>query len=279
MANGETTRFWQANELGGVELLHARYIEQRFAPHVHEGYVFTVIESGAQRFRHRGSDHLAPVGSMVLINPDELHTGSKAHEQGWRYRGFYPDLERVSEVLEELDIPMDGLPGFAESVIHDPEVAATFINLHRMLESSSPALQVQEAWREAILLLFRRHARIAMPRAAGSEPRAVALAREILSAHLAEPPSLEDLAAEVGLSAFHFARTFRHATGMPPYAWLKQRRLEQARALLKAGCAPAGVAAQLGFSDQSHLTRQFKQAYGVGPGEYRDACARSFKTH
>lgn len=74
--SGEQIRFWQARELGGVELLHAHYIEQRFAPHVHEGFVFTVIEGGAQRFRHRGSEHLAPVGSMVLINPDELHTAA-----------------------------------------------------------------------------------------------------------------------------------------------------------------------------------------------------------
>jgi hypothetical protein len=45
----ERTRFWQSAELGGVELLHAHYIEQRFTPHVHEGFVFTVIEQGAQR--------------------------------------------------------------------------------------------------------------------------------------------------------------------------------------------------------------------------------------
>ncbi len=35
-ASGERTRFWRAQELGGVELLHARYIEQVFSPHVHE---------------------------------------------------------------------------------------------------------------------------------------------------------------------------------------------------------------------------------------------------
>jgi len=46
----EQTRFWQASALSGVELLQARYLEQRFAPHVHEGFVFTVIEHGAQRF-------------------------------------------------------------------------------------------------------------------------------------------------------------------------------------------------------------------------------------
>ena len=95
MHSREQTRFWQASALSGVELLQARYLEQRFAPHVHEGFVFTVIEHGAQRFRHRGCDHLAPQGSMVLINPDEVHTGSKAHEDGWRYRGFYPDNAQV----------------------------------------------------------------------------------------------------------------------------------------------------------------------------------------
>ena len=95
-----------------------------------------------------------------------------------------------------------------------------------------------------------------------------------MSARLIDPPSLQELAGEVGLSPFHFARTFRRATGLPPHTWLKQRRLEQARALLSEGCAPLVVAMQLGFADQSHLSRQFKQAYGIAPGEYRRACQR-----
>ncbi len=274
-ASREQTHFWQAEGLAGVELLHAHYVQQRFAPHVHEGFVFTVIEAGAQRFRHRGSDHLAPVGSMVLINPDELHTGSKAHEEGWRYRAFYPDNAQVGGVLEELGLATGGMPSFAASVLHDPELHACFAALHRLLAGGVSALQQQTAWREAILLLFQRHARIGTPAAAGREPQAVARAKELLGACLVEPPSLEELAASVNLSPFHFARVFRRATGLPPHAWLKQRRLEQARALLKSGCAPLTVAMQLGFADQSHLSRQFKQAYGVAPGEYRKACAGS----
>ena len=278
MSSGERTHFWKSAELGGVELLHARYIDQRFAPHVHAGYVFTVIEHGAQRFRHRGSEHLAPVGSMVLINPDEVHTGSKAHEEGWRYRGFYPEIEQVTGVLTELELGSAGLPSFAASVLQDGLLAQAFIQLHRLLDSAASALQQQTAWRETLLLLFQRHAAIADAPSAGFEPQAIKRAKELLAAQLAEPPSLEQLAAAVNLSPFHFARVFRRATGLPPHAWLKQRRLEQARTLLKTGCAPIGVAMQLGFADQSHLTRQFKQAYGVGPGEYRLACARSFKT-
>ncbi|MEN0105412.1 MAG: AraC family transcriptional regulator [Pseudomonas sp.] len=278
-ATGEQTRFWQAAELGGVELLHAHYIDQRFAPHVHDGYVFTVIERGAQRFNHRGAEHLAPVGSMVLINPDELHTGSKAHEAGWLYRAYYPEISQVNSVFEELELAPEGLPSFSASVLQDPQLATLFSGLHRLLgDDQASALERQTAWREAILLLFQRYAKVRTAAEAGREPQAVARAKELLAAQLAEPPSLEQLAATVNLSPFHFARVFRRATGLPPHAWLKARRIEQARALLKAGCAPVSVAMQLGFADQSHLTRQFKQAYGVGPGEYRQACARSFKT-
>lgn len=138
----EQTHLWQAPALGDVEMLHARYVQQRFAPHVHEGYVFTVIESGAQRFWHRGSEHLAPVGSMVLINPDELHTGATAHEAGWRYRGFYPDHERVTGVLEELELGRHGMRSFKASVIQDPALAVAFSQLHQLSEAGASALQV-----------------------------------------------------------------------------------------------------------------------------------------
>lgn len=275
----ERTRFWRASALGDVEVLHARYIRQRFAPHVHSGYVFTVIEQGAQRFHHRGGEHLAAVGSMVLINPDEVHTGSRAHESGWRYRGFYPEVEAVTAVLDELYEGRRGrpavigtaLPSFKVSVLQDAAVAAAFMQVHHLLESGAAALQLQSVWREALLLLFGRHARVPAPGEPGNEPRAVAWVKEMLRGTLDRPPSLETLAQAVGLSPFHLLRVFRRATGLPPHAWFRQLRLEQARGLLKTGLAPAAVAAQLGFADQSHLTRQFKQAFGVGPAQYRRA--------
>jgi AraC-like DNA-binding protein len=273
MAAVEQSRFSSVSDLGGLELLSARFIEHSFDPHVHDSYAIAVLEEGAERYRYRGAEHLAAAGSFALLNPDEVHTGSKAHEQGWWYRGFYPAPAQVHGVLEELGLAGGGMPSFGVSVLQDLDLHQAFGQLHRLLDSDADALQQQTAWREAILLLFQRHARIAQPAEPGREPRAVALAKELLAARLGEPPSLEELATLVNLSPFHFARVFRRATGLPPHAWLKQRRLEQARALLRSGCAPLQVAMQLGFSDQSHLSRQFKQSYGVSPGEYRRACA------
>lgn len=270
-SQGESIHFWQTAPLTGVELLSARYIDHRFAPHVHEGYVIGMIMAGAQRYRYRGAEHLAGSGTLVLINPDELHTGHKGTEDGWLYRAFYPDSRQITSLLAELELPTHHLPAFGATLYRDSDLVSGFCQLHRLLESPATALQQQTAWRELMLALLQRHAAVGEAGKPGKEHRAVTRAKELLHAQLAAPPSLEELAAAVNLSPFHFARVFRRATGMPPHTWLMQQRIARARTLLQGGCLPLEVAMQLGFADQSHLSRQFKQVYGVGPGAYRSA--------
>jgi AraC-like DNA-binding protein len=270
---GESIHFWQTPPLAGVELLSARYIDHRFAPHVHDGYVIGMIMAGAQRYRYRGAEHLAGSGTLVLINPDELHTGHKGTEDGWLYRAFYPDSGQITSLLAELELPTHHLPAFGATLYCDQDLVNGFCQLHRLLESPATALQQQTVWRELVLSLLQRHAAVPDAGKPGKEHRAVSLAKDLLHAQLAAPPSLEELATAVNLSPFHFARVFRRATGMPPHTWLMQQRIARARALLQSGCLPLEVAMQLGFADQSHLSRQFKQVYGVGPGAYRTAKA------
>src|SRR5262249_44910702 len=84
-------------------------------------------------------------------------------------------------------------------------------------------------------------------------------------------PSLEQVAAVARLSAYHFARQFKAATGLPPYQYVILRRVERARQLLQAGTdlSLAEVAAHAGFSDQSQFTHHFKRLVGVTPGQFR----------
>jgi hypothetical protein len=142
---GESIRFWQAAPLAGVEPLAARYIEHRFVPHVHNGYVISLIMAGAQRYR--GAEHLAGTGTLVLINPDELHTGHKGTDDGWLYRAFYPDNEQILSLLAELELPANNLPAFGATLYRDPDLVSGFCQLHRLLESPATALQQQTVWR------------------------------------------------------------------------------------------------------------------------------------
>jgi AraC-like DNA-binding protein len=93
--------------------------------------------------------------------------------------------------------------------------------------------------------------------------------REYLEGHYAEEVPLAQLARLAGLSPHHLNRVFRRMHGIPPHAFQTQLRLTRARDLLRQDWAPAVVAAETGFVDQSHFTRRFKAVMGLTPGAYR----------
>ncbi len=91
--------------------------------------------------------------------------------------------------------------------------------------------------------------------------------QEYVEVNVGEVRALDDLAEVAGLSRYHFARRFREAVGEPPWAYVRRVRAEEAVRRLKEGEAPADVAYDTGFADQSHLTRELKQRYGTTPGQ------------
>lgn len=97
-------------------------------------------------------------------------------------------------------------------------------------------------------------------------PRALRAVRSYVEEHLDADLGLADMAEVAGLSPFHFARCFKESTGTTPHQYVITRRIERAHAMLtSSGLSLAQVAAHCGFSDQSHLSRQFKRTYGVTP--------------
>lgn len=66
-------------------------------------------------------------------------------------------------------------------------------------------------------------------------------------------------------------RRYRREAGISPYAHMKAAQLNQARRKIAEGESIASVAADLGFTDQAHLGRQFKASYGTSPGRYANS--------
>ena len=69
-------------------------------------------------------------------------------------------------------------------------------------------------------------------------------------------------------------KRFARRYGLPPLAWLRNWRVARARALLRGGLPLAEAALAVGFADQAHLTRVFKQVYGSPPGVLRRSAGR-----
>lgn len=79
----------------------------------------------------------------------------------------------------------------------------------------------------------------------------------------------EELEGVTGLDRYTLARHFRARLGTSPYRYLTMRRLDHARSCMAAGESLADAASASGFADQSHMTRQFRRAYGLPPGRWR----------
>jgi AraC family transcriptional regulator len=94
---------------------------------------------------------------------------------------------------------------------------------------------------------------------------------EYIEEHLDAGLMLEQLAAVAHLSAYHFARQFKAATGLPPHQYVIARRVERAQQLLRDDddLSLAEVAAWAGFSDQSQFSHHFKRRLGITPAQFR----------
>ncbi len=282
----EHARFWRAHDLGNLEVLQASYTKHSFARHTHEEFMIGVIEGGGCKFYCRGDTHIALAGSIVLINPGEVHDGSGAETARLAYRALYPAVDVLQRIAFEFAGKRQGVPYFTMPVVHDEQVSILLQSLLESLETSVSALERESRFCWAFAQLIARYTE-QHPQAqnVGKERQAVRLIRDYLEAQYAEQVTLAQLASLVHLSPYHVLRVVHAELGLPPHAYLTQVRVRQAKKLLRLGMPIPQAALEAGFVDQSHLARHFKRQVGVTPGQYalgsknvQDKSARSFYT-
>ena len=269
----ETAKFWKAEEFDSLELLRARYIQHRFAPHAHPTFAIGVITYGIETFKLGPQLHAAPAGTLALVNPGEVHTGQAGDARGWKYHVFYPSaavMQRAATLVADKPQPV---PYFPKAVVQDEMVADLLIRLHHTLEHSISPLERESRFLWAMGQLVQRHGAARPVATVPKDRRAIQRARDFLEYHYSQPITLEELAQQAHLSSFHFLRVFRELVGLPPHAYLTQVRVLRAKQLLAVGNPIAQVAQDVGFVDQSHLNKHFKRIVGVTPKLYADASA------
>ena len=104
----------------------------------------------------------------------------------------------------------------------------------------------------------------------GLTARQVRVVTEYMEDHLAEKITIADLAALLGLTRFHFIRSFQQSVGLPPLQFLIRRRVERAREILNDNTLGIAAVADLsGFRGTVQLTRAFRRVVGTTPSRYR----------
>ncbi|MDQ2692309.1 MAG: AraC family transcriptional regulator [Chloroflexota bacterium] len=251
-----------------VELLHAYYVQHAYPRHSHDYYVISLIARGRQTFTHKGAKYSTAPGGLILINPDVVHTGEAADSHGFELRALYPSLLLMETAVFELTGRRQ-LPFFKEVRVDHVWATKNIFSLHKAILEGAGMLEYESRTLGTMIQLVKRYSDMGSAELRlGREKKAIQQVRRYIEEHFAESVNLNILAQHVALSPYYLLRVFHAEVGMPPYTYLESVRIQHTQRLIKAGKPLAEVAAEVGFSSQSHMTRQFKKIIGVTPGQY-----------
>ena len=264
---GAITLRW-TNAFRGLLTLSASDVRATHPQHVHDYYSICVVDRGEAEITCRGESYRVRPGSVILISPYEAHEEMCVSSGGWSLRALNPAPQTMRRVLGA-GVDLDAVR-FTSPVIHDGETADCLDRLfHQSAQASDGS--ITERLTERVRSLLRRQLCSIDAARDFRGQRAVEVARaRILHSHR-RMTGMTELAGITGMSRFHLSRIFRDATGLPPYQYFEQVRIARAKVMLRQGYSLSEVAMGLGFSDQSHFHRQFRDVGATTPGRYARA--------
>ena len=163
------------------------------------------------------------------------------------------------------------------SLIDDAEAVTQLVALVAQLRRPVRAIECETVGRSFLDRLVMRGR--PAPQVRPQTPRSPLVAvRDHLRANHGRPVSIDEMVRLSGLSEFHLIRAFHHAFGLPPHAYHSRLRLAVACDLLEHGLSVSAVAYESGFADQSHLSRKFKDVYGLTPASWAEGAGTRERT-
>jgi len=162
------------------------------------------------------------------------------------------------------------LPTFAQP---DPFIQHLAFNLKANLDSANYDLLYAESLFQALLMhLIRHYTTRQLPLTNignGLPPYKLKQAINYINDNLDQPIKLNDIAKILDLSQYYFCHMFKESTGVAPYKYVIQQRVEKAKNLIKTSkLSLADIAYECGFSSQSQMTQHFRKCVGVTPRVY-----------
>lgn len=259
----DDAKFYRPAFLEGVELVSATYRAREFPMHSHDCFVVGTVVAGAEELAVGGATHLVAAGDVLRLHPYEPHANRSYGDDPLIYRVFYLPESSVAPFVEA-----GRRLSFDTAIVRSPALGRRLAMLHgRLCDPSQERAEQEGALAAIVSALWTSPMQTDL--AGRSEHAAVSRARRVLEERCADDLGLVELSQLVGLSVFRFAHLFKAVVGMGPIAYRNQCRVNAAKRLLRS-CRPISeIALELGFADQSHLTRHFQRIVGTSPNRYR----------
>jgi len=233
---------------------------------LHAGFSIAYVRKGSFGYRTGGKSYELVAGSLLVGRPGDEYVCTHDHAVGDECLALHFAPALVAELGAEPERwRAGGLPPLPELVVLGELAQSAAAGKSAGAEELALFLAAR-----FVALASGRHARAAAP--AERDRRRAVDAALWLEAHSHEEVDLARTAHAVGLSAFHFLRTFTKVLGVTPHQYLLRARLRNAaRLLADEERSITEVAYRVGFADLSNFVRTFHRAAGVSPRAFRRA--------
>jgi AraC family transcriptional regulator len=252
-------------QCAGARAMHGGPQPKRLYEHSHDEIQCQV------RFRPSGrSGALTPTGATMYA-PQQPHAGG--WHAGWEVVVLLLAPELLARTADELcrRDRCEIIPFTGERVPPLEQIAELLRREFHTVHGAS-RFYVESLSHVVAGYLVRHHATTATARHSRGALSVSQLRRidRCIDEHLPNGLAVETLSAAVGLGAQRFTQRFQNATGLTPWQYVQQRRLEHARGMLAGNRRSiAEIAFELGFSSQAHFSAVFRAKMGMTPGSYR----------
>lgn len=243
----------------GITALSASMSDFTYKKHAHEEYAIGVTLRGIQHYHLNGSLQLSHPGGVMLFNPEQTHDGMAHDKTGLDYVMLYVDPQLLPEVTGKKE-----LVRFSSPVLYDKGLEQKIRTL------SQAVLSEQNGALCSDLLFSLADSLIQTDFTAdyGKDHTLISKAKEMLQGNLEGVLALDEISGELGISKYQFIRSFKTATGITPYQYFLNLKIERAKQLIEQTGDIYEAVAEYGFVDLTHMNKHFKSVYGITAFEY-----------
>jgi len=264
-------RFWRDERLPFVE---ARTIADgrkvTYSRHAHEHFSIGVVTTGRSYYHYGADTFEISAGTVVLMNPGDVHACNPIANEPWSYQMVYVDTPWLTDLQHQLGFSTEqGYRPFNTPYTRDTVLYEGLLELYGILvDEQAEHLQKQSALVSYFTEVQQRLNPSDTP--VREVNHKLERAADYIREHCTDALRLEDICVAAELSPSYLIRAFKQYYGLTPHAFLVNQRIQFARAQLRQGELIADVALAAGFADQAHFQRTFKQHFAATPGQYRD---------